>query len=187
LPDCAEHTPCQGLHHNFSAENRCGKRHLNCCINIGSLPFKSRTCSYMNLHKQISRLAAARSRRSLATKPDALAVHHSFRNVYLQRLNGTVLFLKPDHLIASKCGFIKADRNFCMDILSSALIGTASKSLAVEATESAITSAAASAEHTSKDISEKIIHISAFEIELAIPAVLTADTSKPTEALPGSL
>ena len=74
-----------------------------------------------------------------------------------------------------------------MDILSSALIGTASKSLAVEATESAITSAAASAEHTSKDISEKIIHISAFEMELAVAAVLTAETSKTTEALPGSL
>ena len=81
--DLADHVSVKSRNRSFTAENSCCVRDGNGSVNIGALSFISRTGSYGNLQKQITRLAATGSWHTFSFQADALAGIDTCRNVNL--------------------------------------------------------------------------------------------------------
>jgi len=81
--DLADNISIKCWNSSFTAENSCCVRDGNGSVNIGALSFISRTGSYGNLQKQITRLAATGSWHTFSFQADALAGIDTCRNVNL--------------------------------------------------------------------------------------------------------
>ena len=73
FPDLTDNISVKGRNGGFTAENSGCVRNRNSGINIRSFSFIARTCSYGNLQKKVTRLAAAGSGHAFSFQTDTLA------------------------------------------------------------------------------------------------------------------
>ena len=166
--DLADHVSVKSRNRSFTAKNSRCVRNGDGGINIGSLSLISRTGSYGNFQKQVTRFSAAGSRHSFSFQTDTLAGIDTCRNVDLQCLWGTGASVRAgqgDPFICTKSGLIEGNVDaglhigaFLWKILlmesaeTAATVETASAKTTVE------TAAVTAVEHISEDIAENIVH-----------------------------
>ena len=182
--DLADNISIKCWNSSFTAENSCCVRDGNGSVNIGALSFISRTGSYGNLQKKVTRLTAAGSGHAFSFQTDTLAGIDTCRNVDLQCLWGTGASVRAgqgDPFICTKSGLIEGNVDaglhigaFLWKILlmesaeTAATVETASAKTTVE------TAAVTAVEHISEDIAENIVHIFTIEVKFLIAAIATA-------------
>ena len=112
FPDLTDNISVKGGNGGFTAENSGCVRNRNGGINIRSLSFIARTCSYGNLQKKVTRLTAAGSGHAFSFQTDTLAGINTCRNMNLKCLRCTGASVRTgqrDPFICTKSCLIKGN------------------------------------------------------------------------------